>query len=121
MPSTALQFLIIDKDPEGRDLLSRNLQRHFPGAAIIDCDDADAAQKTLEASPISTVLLHRALDADGVSLIRRVRDVNPHVPILALSGIDRAAECLAAGASDFLLYDKWSMVGRVVENLLAGT
>ena len=37
-----------------------------------------------------------------------------------VSGIDRAAEAVAAGANLFLNYDEWLRIGTVVAELLAG-
>lgn len=42
----------------------------------------------------------------------------PDVPILKVSGIDRRAVAIAAGADRFLTSDEWLMVASVVAEML---
>lgn len=72
-------------------------------------------------SPISLVVSHRTHEFDGVSLIGELRRRNATVPILMMSGIDRRGAALAAGASAFLTYEEWLMVGNHVADLLTKT
>jgi CheY-like chemotaxis protein len=112
------RFLIIDDNADGRSLLSRTLLRKFPDAAIVECQDAATAVATVQTLPVSAILVHRAGEHDGVSLIRLLRQEKPDVPIIAVSGIDRSAASLGAGATRFLNYDQWLMVGKLAEELL---
>mgnify|MGYP001573799336 CR=1 FL=1 len=61
---------------------------------------------------------HRAVEIDGLTLIRFLRRVSPQVPIVMVSGIDRAAEAQEAGATCFLNYDEWLRIGTVMADLL---
>jgi CheY-like chemotaxis protein len=113
-----LKFLVIDDHAEGRSLLTRTLLRKFPTAVSIECVDAGAAVELVGNEKLSAVIVHRAGEMPGVELIGLLREINRDIPILAVSGIDRSREALAAGANAFLNYDQWLMVGTVVGELL---
>lgn len=57
---------------------------------------------------------------EGAELVQRLRDADPKVPIIRVSGIDRTANARAAGATAFLHYDEWLRIGNVVEEHLRG-
>jgi hypothetical protein len=50
--------------------------------------------------------------------VQRLREVGADVLIVMVSGMDRKAEALAAGANAFLHYDEWLRIGSLVESLL---
>ena len=55
--------------------------------------------------PDAIVLDYRLPDLDGVTLIQRIREVDPNVPILMITGhgsIELAVEAMKAGANDLL-------------------
>lgn len=111
-------FLVIDDNPDARFLITKTLLRKFPKSVTQECEDAEVAL-TLAADPrLTVIVVHRLWDVDGASMVRRLRAVNPTVPIVAVSGMNRAIESLAAGASAFLLYDEWLRIGTLVAELL---
>jgi hypothetical protein len=54
----------------------------------------------------------------GVELVEAFRKINPSVPIVMVSGIERTTPALAAGADRFLLFDEWLRIGTIVQELL---
>jgi len=112
------RFLIIDHNPDSAELLARSLRRKFALAAMFQTPDSDDALKTLASVQIAAVILHRALGADAVQMTTALRQVNPTVPIIVVSGVDRSESVLAAGATGFLKFDEWLMLGNVVTNAL---
>lgn len=114
----SLRFLVIDDNPDGRFLISKTLMRKFPNSVISECQTAEAAFRILNEERVSLIISHRTFEFDGVSLIRELRQVNPTVPIVMMSGIDRRELAMEAGAADFLTYDEWLMVGNKVALLL---
>lgn len=116
-----LKFLIVDFHPESRYLLVKTLLRKFHDAVIHEIDDAEAASKLVRAGRLTAVILHRTFDVSGVELVRDFRSVDPVIPIVMVSGIDREEAALAAGANRFLHYDQWLRLGSVVESILRGT
>lgn len=111
-------FLIVDDNPDGRSLLNRTLLRKYPQASITECQDGETAAATASQLKFDAILAHRAGEMDQESLITALRAVAPDTVIVALSGFDRSATALAAGATTFLNYDKWLLVGTVVEEEL---
>jgi DNA-binding response OmpR family regulator len=107
-------FLIVEDNPEGQHLLSRTLARKFPGAAIQALADADAALEAARKGSFDAIIVHRAAELDGGATVKRLRAENPRVAIVMVSGTDRSAAALAAGADRFLHYDAWLNIGAVV-------
>lgn len=117
--SAPLKFLVVDFHAESRFLLVKTLLRKFPGALIFEEDDAERATEVLRTRRISAVVTHRTFETSGVDLVRQFRAVDPQLPIVMVSGIDRADAALEAGATQFLPYDEWLRIGSVVEAHLA--
>lgn len=112
------KFLLVDENPDGRSLLARTLHRKFVHALTVECIDSQAALEAAADTKLDVIIVHKADDVTGLELIRLLRQVNPKVPILAVSGYDRTQEALAAGATRFLNYDRWLLVGSVVAEML---
>lgn len=77
------------------------------------------ALKLVKEQAYDAVVLHRAIGADSESLVRCIRREKPHVPLLALSGIARRKQLVTAGATEFLNYDAWLMVGKPVAEMIS--
>lgn len=116
--SAPLKFLVVDFHAESRFLLVKTLLRKFAGAQIIEEDDADRAAAIVRTRNISAIVTHRTFEVSGIDLVRQFRAVDAHVPIVMVSGIDRADAALAAGANSFLPYDEWLRIGSMVETHL---
>ncbi len=108
-------FLVVDFHTESRYLLVKTLLRKFPGAMIHECDDADGGAELVHSGSLAAVVVHRTFDYSGAEVVRRFRAADPQVPIVMVSGMDRAEAALEAGANSFLLYEEWLRIGSVVE------
>jgi DNA-binding NtrC family response regulator len=117
MPPTQ-KFLIIDDNADSRFLLAKTLMRKFPAALMIECADTGTALLAAENDRPVAVIVHRTIDTSGLHLLPLLRQLNPRMPIVMVSGIDRTAEAIAAGATFFLNYDEWLRIGSVVAGLL---
>lgn len=117
--SATPQFLVIDFHAESRYLLVKTLLRKYPGATIHESEDAEKAIEMTRALDLIAIITHRTFDVEGIELVRRLRDADPRVPIIMVSGIDREEQALAAGANAFLHYDEWLRIGSVVDAMLA--
>jgi CheY-like chemotaxis protein len=111
-------FLVIDHNAESRFMLVNTLRRKFPGAHLFESDDAEHALNVLRTGEISLIITHRTFDYQGFELVELLRRVAPTLPIVMVSGFDREAGALAAGANRFLHYDEWLRIGTVAEELL---
>lgn len=116
-----LRFLVIDDNCDSRALLTRTLLRKYPDAVIHERERAEAAVAVARTGELNAIVTHRTFDHDGVELVRVLRAANPTVPIVMVSGMDRAKDAVAAGADKFLSYEEWLRIGNVVGDLLAQT
>ena len=112
------KFLIVDDNPDSRFLLVKTLLRKFPQAVLQETQDADTAIAIAKTERLDAMVVHRAMEVDGITLVRLLRHVSPTAPIVMVSGIDRTVEAVAAGATAFLNYDAWLRIGSVVADLL---
>ena len=114
-----LAFLVVDENTDSRQLLTQTLARKFPNAILHEARDGDTAIALVKRVAFSAIISHRTYDYDGETLVALFRRLNPAVPIVMVSGYDRAERAKAAGANAFLNYDKWLMIGTVVSKVLA--
>lgn len=112
------KFLVIDDNPDSRFLLVKTLLRKFPHSVVQECQDGDDAVALGKTTPLDAIVVHRAADMDGITMVRTLRTLRPHVPIVMVSGIDRSQEALRAGANAFLNYDAWLRIGTLVAELI---
>jgi CheY-like chemotaxis protein len=117
-PSCCVKFLLIDDNPDNRFLVSKTLLRKFPHAALVECAAPDTALALLQEEVFDIVLAHRTHELAGLELIRELRRACG-APIVAISGVDRRAAALEAGAARFHLLDEWLLIGNTVQELLA--
>lgn len=108
-------FLVVDFQRESRYLLVKTLVRKFPRAVIRECDDAEQAVLLARTLDVACIVTHRTFETSGADLVRQLREVDPDVPIVMLSGMDRAKAAMDAGATSFLNYDEWLRIGTIVE------
>jgi len=118
MPSPQ-KFLIVDDNADSRFLLVKTLLRKFPQAILQETQDGESAVALVQSGTLDAVVVHRAAEIDGLSLIRNLRQTNPTLPIVMVSGLDRSKAALDAGASTFLSYDAWLRIGTVVSELIS--
>ena len=114
-----LRFLVIEQNSDSRFLLVKALLRTFPTAAILECQHGETALREARDEGFNAVIVHRTFEYEGLELVAMIHEVNATVPIIMVSGHDRAAEALAAGATLFLNYDEWARIGTIVEAILA--
>lgn len=113
--TTSPRFLVVDFHAESRFLLVKTLLRKFPGATIHECEEVEGGLELVRTYALSAVVAHRTFDVSGAEVVRRYRAVDPNVPIVMVSGMDRRGEALEAGATSFLSYEEWLRIGSVVE------
>ena len=115
---TPLKFLVIDDNADSRFLLVKTLLRKFPSAVIQECQSSSAALAMAKNSDLAAIVSHRTTETAGIDLLREIRQINPKVALLMVSGVDRREPALAAGADGFLLYDEWLRIGTLIEQLI---
>jgi CheY-like chemotaxis protein len=116
--SPPYKFLIVDDNADSRFLLVKTLLRKFPQAVLQETQDGESALALIRAEDLDAVVVHRAAEMDGLTLVRALRQANPTIPIVMVSGLDRTQTAIEAGATTFLSYDAWLRIGTVVAELV---
>jgi DNA-binding response OmpR family regulator len=112
------RFLIIDQNPDSLTLLSRTLVRKFPHAVIVECVESDDAVRYARVQHFDAIVVHRALGMSAQDTVRGLREANANFPIVMMSSVDQTEVAVNAGASSFLHFDAWLMLGSVVADLI---
>lgn len=99
-----MRVLVVDDDPELRDLVMRALERD--GHRVVGAQSCATARAQLGAEGADVVVLDVALpDGTGVDLCRELRASGERVPILLLTAhgeVPQRVAGLDAGADDFV-------------------
>jgi len=118
------EILIIDDEPAIRDLLVR--VRHKAGHTGYEAGDGDEGIELFRQVHPALVITDIVMPGmEGIEVIRRLRQADPTVPILAISGSGasiylRAATTLgatAALAKPFEIAELLSLVGRLLNTV----
>jgi CheY-like chemotaxis protein len=99
-------ILVVDDDAMNRNLLDRRLTGH--GYTVHLAEGGAEALEYLADNPVDLVLLDLMMPGiDGLETLKRLKKdpMLKHVPVLMLSAVDevgRMAQCVAAGAEDYI-------------------
>lgn len=102
--SPVARVLAVDDDPMILELLGAVLTPR--GYEIVTAQNGGDALALLESSPVDVVLLDVGMPGvDGMSTLRRIREVHPALPVIMLTGnVDPAVgrDSLQRGAFDYV-------------------
>jgi two-component system, chemotaxis family, chemotaxis protein CheY len=114
------RFLIVDDDADSTFLARRNLQAVFPTATVDHVQSGPAALDLLRDNEFTAIVTdYRMPWMDGLTLVRKIREMNLHMPIVmrtAMEDLENAAR--AAGVDYVLPWFRWRELGDVVKELL---
>ncbi len=114
------RFLIVDDDADSTFLARRNLQNVFPHAVVDQVQSGHAALEALRQHQYTAVVTdYRMPWMDGLTLVRKIRELNLQMPIVmrtAMEDLENAAR--AAGVDYVLPWFRWRDLGDVVKELL---
>ena len=102
----ALDILIVDDEPDIRELISGVLEDD--GYETRVAGDSDAALAAVKERKPSLVLLDvwlRGSRLDGLELLTEIKNIDPRLPVIVISGhgnIDTAVAAISQGAIDFI-------------------
>ena len=101
------RFLVVEDDSDGEFLSERAVLRKFKDASVHIVRDAEEALTATSQGEWTGFIVHRALDVDGIEMVRRLRAAAPAVTIVMVSGRDQRAAATTAGATHFLPFNRW--------------
>ena len=104
VPSRRSRILLVDDEPDILTTLIEVLEAE--GYEVLSAHSARDAFMVIEASPPDVILLDITMPhMDGVTALRRIRAINPEVPVIMLTGnADEkvARDTLRRGAFDYV-------------------
>ena len=117
-----MNVLIVDDNPDHRELLRRKLQKEFPGVHTTDITrqaDLDAA---LQRADFDFVLTDYRLNwTDGLTILKMMRERMPEVPVVMVTDTgteEIAAEGMKSGLSDYVLKGHLHRIPLVIRESL---
>lgn len=119
------RILIVDDEPDMLGMLRLVLGKGCDCEVVSALSGKEALQLLAEVQPAVVVSDIKMPDLDGLSLLQRIREYDPAVSVVMMTGygtIDMAVRALKDGAYDFLEkpFDRDNIV-RVVKNALERT
>lgn len=113
-------FLIVDDDADSTFLARRNLLAAFPNASIAQAQTGQAALDALQRQEFTAIVTdYRMPWMDGLTLVRKIREMNVHVPIIMRTAMeDLEQQARAAGVDYVLPWFRWRELGEVVKEVL---
>lgn len=111
------KIMVVDDDPDLRQLLAQYLNRHGYDTLLVD-DCNDLFQRITKFSPDLIVLDRMLPSGDGVEACRNLRAHNEDIPIILLTGRDETADRiigLESGADDYVgkPFDPRELLARI--------
>lgn len=113
-------FLIVDDDADSTFLARRNLLTAFPHAAVVQVETGQAALEALARQEFTAIITdYRMPWMDGLTLVRKIRELNIHVPIVMRTAMEDLEEPARAAGVDYVLpWFRWRELGEVVKEVL---
>lgn len=117
--TSAWTFAVIDDDPHARELVSYALKTSYPGCQIVCVERGETMLNADALDQITAVITDST--AGGADFIRRLRASRFLGPVLMLSNSDeKEAEARAAGADEFLSFERWAEAPARLATLILG-
>jgi DNA-binding response OmpR family regulator len=113
-------FLIVDDDADSTFLARRNLLAAFPNAAVAQVETGQAALDALARQEFTAIITdYRMPWMDGLTLVRKIREMQIHVPIIMRTAMEDLEEQARAAGVDYVLpWFRWRELGEVVREVL---
>jgi two-component system, sensor histidine kinase and response regulator len=106
-PEALIRILLVDDDPALLDALSEALSLRFEDIQVDMCDSGPSALESVSSKYYDSIITDIKMPGmDGFDLLANIREVQPEVPVLLITGhgqTDLAIRALRAGAFDLIL------------------
>lgn len=107
MPAPMLRALVLDDNPHDRQLTLRELRKEFPDVEALEPLDNGEFRGALLSAPFDIVVTDFNLKwANGVDIVRAVKEARPHCPVIMFTATgtqEVAVEAMKAGLDDYVI------------------
>ncbi|MBU4349793.1 PAS domain S-box protein [bacterium] len=117
----SLHLLILEDNPADAELAIRELKKEGFVVEWSLVETEEAFREALNQKPEIILADYNLPSFDGLSALKIKQEIVPEIPLVILSGTigeESAVECIKSGATDYVLKDKLSRLGPVVERAL---
>ena len=98
------KVLLVDDEPEFTRLLASRLESK--GVHVSVADGGTSALEAIESETFDAIVLDMVMpDMDGMEVLRKLREIDPDLQIILLTGhatVKKGVEAMKLGAMDFL-------------------
>jgi DNA-binding NtrC family response regulator len=112
---------LVDDEPDFVEVLAERLETR--GCKVQTADSGEAALRAVEQTRFDAILLDVAMPGlDGIETLRRLRQINPDLQIILLTGhatLQKGVEAMKLGAVDVV--EKPADFGRLLEHIDAAS
>ncbi len=102
-----IKILLIDDNPDDRDLVIRELIRSFPNAHIIQIINYSELEKELNQLNYDIVITDYQLKwSNGIEILKKIKELNPLLPVIMFTGTGNeevAVESMKLGLDDYVI------------------
>jgi two-component system cell cycle sensor histidine kinase/response regulator CckA len=123
MAATSLRVLVVEDRAEDAELVIRELRRAELRCETTRVDAEDAFRRALRDFRPDIVLADYTVPGfGGMAALEVLRSIAPHIPLIIVTGSldeETAAECIKAGAADYVLKTNLLRLGPAISGALA--
>ena len=118
-----MRMLVIDHDPEERNLAARALSQDLGSPEIVEIGDESALEMALQdpAAPALAVTEYALHWSDGLAVFQRIRTAVPHCPVIVFTAVGDetlAVELLKAGIDDYVVKHGRRRLGEAAQEVM---
>ena len=119
----SFRVLIVEDVPADSELIQKIVRKSYPESSFINVESRDGYLDALEHYCPALILSDYSLPHfDGMSALELALENAPELPFIIVTGSineETAAECIKAGAWDYVLKDHLGRLGSAIEKALA--
>ncbi|MBA4138140.1 MAG: hypothetical protein C0518_12560 [Opitutus sp.] len=108
------KILIAADQIDERVLYARTIMRKYPQSVVTECDLESVQRWGPGQCHFDAAVIHFNGTPEAHAAVAAVRRWSRRVPIVALSGVNRGTEAIAAGVDRFILADQWLLLAPVL-------
>jgi two-component sensor histidine kinase/CheY-like chemotaxis protein len=102
-----LHILLIDDNQDDLEIITRQLEREFPGAEVEQANAPEQFDRAVEAGLFNLVITDFQLQwSDGLAVLRAVKKRFPHRPVIMFTATgtqEVAVEAMKSGLDDYII------------------